>query len=124
MKEKVLCIIGAVVVLLGIASGVIFGSDEPQRVFLGGPNGVHFEGKLGIEVDQSTLQVRLVPLAQQKGVDVVIQGDVNFAGTAYHSGNRLTSEDGKLVHQSWYQIARNDIRYWAYRAKKKLKGKD
>lgn len=123
MKVKVLCAIGAVVLLLGLAAGVIFGSDEPQRVTLTSPNGVRFEGKVVVDLGLGG-QVRFMPLSQQKGVDVVIQGDVTFDGATYHDGDRLTSQDGKLVHQSWFQARRNDVRYWAYQARRKLKGKD
>ena len=64
------------------------------------------------------------PLYNQKGIDIVIHGDARLYGAVCHEGDRLTSEDGKLVHQSWFRARRNDLRYWAYRAKKKLTGKE
>jgi hypothetical protein len=54
------------------------------------------------------------PLYKVKDVDVVIHGDVNAYGAMYHEGDRLTSKEGKLVHQNPYQRARNDLRYWAF----------
>ena len=128
MKGKVLCAIGAVMVVLGIAAAVVFGSDPPRRVTLTDiPGTGNFKATanfaLDFQVDPSTGSV--VPLWRQKDIDVVIDGDINLEGTLlYHDGDRLTSQDGKLVHQSWYQIARNDIRYWAYRARKKITGKN
>jgi hypothetical protein len=125
MKEKVLCVAGAVVVLLGIAAGVIFGSDAPTRATLTDMGGgqVRFEGQASFELNPFTGSMEMVPLYRQKDIDVVIHGDVNLYGTIYHEGDRLTAEDEKLVRQSWFRARRNDLRYWAYQARKKITGK-
>jgi hypothetical protein len=112
-KQTVLCALGAAVVLLAIAAGALFGSDEPRRVTISKSS----DGRFSLEASN----VRF-PISQQKDVDVVIGCDFTLEGTLYHDGDRLTSEDGKLVKQSWYQIARSDIRYWASRARRKVKG--
>jgi hypothetical protein len=126
MKEKVLCAVGAVVAVLVIAVAVIFGSDNPQRVTLTDVGGgqVRFEGQASFEFDPFAGGMRMVPLYKQKNIDITIHGDVNLYGTIYHEGDRLTSDDEKLVPQSWLQARRNDVRYWAYNVRKKFKGKD
>ena len=128
MKEKILCAVGAAVVLLGIAAGVIFGSDTPNRWVLtdagGGTVNVSATGSVTIEQNPRTGRFEPIPLYNQNGVDIVIHGDAHLYGVVYHEGDRLTAEDGKLVHQSWLQARRNDLRYWASLAKKKLTGKD
>jgi hypothetical protein len=125
MKGKILCAVGAVVVLLGIVAGVIFGSDAPTRVTLTDMGGgqVRFEGQASFEFNPFTGGVEMVPLYRQKNIDVVIHGDINLYGTIYHEGDRLTAADEKLVHQNWLQARRNDLRYWAYHARKKITGK-
>jgi len=128
MKDKVLCAIGAAVVLLGIGAGVIFGSDAPNRWILtdagGGSVNVSATGAVTFERNPVTGRFEPTPLYNQNGVDIVIHGDAHLYGVVYHEGARLTAEDGKLVHQSWFQARRNDLRYWAYKAQRKLKGKD
>jgi hypothetical protein len=129
MKRKILCAIGAIVVLLGIAAAVIFGSDEPQRVTItvsrlgGGRVSIdqRFQGISDFAVDPFTGKLMTTPLSRTKDIDVVIHSDadmeLNIEGALYHRGDRLTWEDGKLAPQTWLQVQRNDLRYWVYELK-------
>ena len=122
---KVLCAVSAVLVLLAIAAGVTFGSDAPRRVTVTAAGEyVRFSGWGKFERNPFTGKLEMVPLYMLTDIDVVIHGDVTLYGTTYHEGDRLTSDDGKLVKQSLYQVARNDLRFWAYRAWKKMGGRD
>ena len=125
-KENMLYAIGAVVILLGVGAGIIFGSDAPRRVtitgFGGGYDVINYEMTESVRTNLG--RSPYVPFSSWKDVDVVIHGDPMFEAGQYHEGDRLTSENGKLVKQSWYRIARNDVRYLAYRARKKITGKD
>ena len=62
MKQRILCAVGAAVVLLGIAAGAIFGSDTPIRWILtdagGGSVNVSATGAVTFELDSPYRQVR------------------------------------------------------------------
>jgi hypothetical protein len=153
MKKKILSAVGAVVILLGILV-LIFGTHPPLRLPLSGiesANCVREEGCIAGEVilivaipakqgeitiaalnsepPDSLGNIRAKGILHEipyrgEDIDIVIQGDVNIDGDTYREGDRLTSKDGKLVHQSRYQRTWNDVRYLAYRVRKGLTGKN